>query len=380
MLGYLLGVPALVVRLSHCWSWIDRVSPMTVLYAIGLVVGNIGLLPVESSARQLNATIGDLAIAIAIPSMLMGCDLRLWSTGKSLKAFLSGLLAVITATFAGYYLFRGAAGGTLPHRDYAQVCAVATGIYTGGIPNMGAIKQGVGMNPEVFLCITIYDLIVTSLYLIFVIFFGKSVFRKVLSPPAHTEPDVANPESAENSPRTRKQQIGHYAIILGMPLLIAAASALAANMGSTFSMSIFVLMLSTLAIGCSFLPFVRKRSDAFFNTGLFFVYIFCLSIATGCDVQQLNILGHLNLLAYLAFVVFGSMSLQILMGRLLKLDSDTVLVTSVALINSPPFVPMVAALLRNKSVVLVGLFVGLLGYMLGNYLGVGIYHLLLLLE
>lgn len=52
------------------------------------------------------------------------------------------------------------------------------------------------------------------------------------------------------------------------------------------------------------------------------------------------------------------------------------MVSSVALINSPPFVPMVAGVLGNKNVVITGIAVGLLGYALGNYLGIGLWWLL----
>jgi uncharacterized membrane protein len=52
------------------------------------------------------------------------------------------------------------------------------------------------------------------------------------------------------------------------------------------------------------------------------------------------------------------------------------MVTSVALINSPPFVPLVAALLNNKELIILGITIGLLGYMLGNYLGLGFFYLL----
>ena len=38
---YLIGVPLLVMRLSKRWKWIDKVSPMTVLYVIGLAVANL---------------------------------------------------------------------------------------------------------------------------------------------------------------------------------------------------------------------------------------------------------------------------------------------------------------------------------------------------
>ncbi len=37
---------------------------------------------------------------------------------------------------------------------------------------------------------------------------------------------------------------------------------------------------------------------------------------------------------------------------------------------------MAAALLKNRDVVMVGIAIGLLGYAIGNYLGIGIYFLL----
>ena len=39
---YLLGVPLLVMQLAKRWNWIEKVSPMTVLYLIGLAVARNG--------------------------------------------------------------------------------------------------------------------------------------------------------------------------------------------------------------------------------------------------------------------------------------------------------------------------------------------------
>ncbi len=46
------------------------------------------------------------------------------------------------------------------------------------------------------------------------------------------------------------------------------------------------------------------------------------------------------------------------------------MITSTALIFSPPFVPVVAGAIQNKEVIVSGLTVGIIGYALGNYLGV----------
>jgi uncharacterized membrane protein len=54
---------------------------------------------------------------------------------------------------------------------------------------------------------------------------------------------------------------------------------------------------------------------------------------------------------------------------LFKIDADTLMISSTALICSPPFVPVVAGALKNRQVILSGLTVGIIGYAAGNYLG-----------
>ena len=179
---YLLGVPMLVMWLAKRWTWIDRVSPMTVLYLIGLAVANLvptnnGVFNVDAGT---NTLFSNVAVPLAIPLMLMGCNTKGWQVGKAFKVFITGLVSVLIVTVVGFFLFQPSVHSSESYRGFAQVCAVATGIYTGGIPNMGAIKQAVGMPNQTYLYITSYDLIVTGIYLVFIVLFGKTVFRKLL--------------------------------------------------------------------------------------------------------------------------------------------------------------------------------------------------------
>ena len=382
---YLLGVPLLVMQLAKRWNWIEKVSPMTVLYLIGLAVAN--LLPTDDGIFSLNTAtntlFSNLAVPLAIPLMLMGCDMNNWQIGKAFKVFLSGLLSVLIVTVAGYFIFRGSYSNP---KGFAQVCAVATGIYTGGIPNMGAIKQAVGMPHQTYLYITSYDLIVTGLYLVFVIFFGKKVFRtllgsgKIKSSNAGTQ-TKSDDESVKVNPFDHehlKTSLLAIAITLAIAAISYAVSLIASRDGSP-NMTVLILLLTTLAIAASFLPPMRKQQHSF-DLGLYCVYVFCLAIASACNVREMDIAGSLPILYYLGFIILGSLILQILFAKLLKIDGDSVMVCSVALINSPPFVPLAAALLNNKDIVILGITIGLLGYMLGNYLGIGLYHLLFALS
>ena len=45
------------------------------------------------------------------------------------------------------------------------------------------------------------------------------------------------------------------------------------------------------------------------------------------------------------------------------------MITSTALICSPPFVPVIAGAIKNREIIVSGLTVGIIGYAIGNYLG-----------
>lgn len=383
---YLLCVPLVVMRLAKRWTWIEKVSPMTVLYVVGLAVAN--LIPADNGVFNVdlatNTVFSNVAVPLAIPLMLMGCNLGGWQVGKAFKVFFSGLFSVLIVTLVGYFLFRSEYND---NEGFAQVCAVATGIYTGGIPNMGAIKQAVGMPDQTYLYITSYDLIVTGLYLVFIIFFGKIVFRKLLpatsSHNSKTDSETITHNEDENTevkPFDKTHRKASF-LAIGITLVIAAVSygvSLLCSKDGSPNMTVLILLLTTLAIAASFLPSMRRQQHSF-DLGLYCVYVFCLAIATACNVREMDIAGSLPILYYLGFIIIGSLILQILFAKLLKIDGDSVMVCSVALINSPPFVPLAAALLNNKDIVVLGITIGLLGYMLGNYLGIGIFHLLLAL-
>lgn len=381
---YLLIVPASLMLLARRWRWIDRVSPMTVLYIIGLLVAN--LTPwMDKKSIELTNMIGNLCVPLALPLMLMSCNLNHWSTSKVLKAFGSGLIAVMLVTLAGFYIFSNVNDAT----RMAQVSAVAIGIYTGGIPNMGAIAKGVGMDSETFLYVTSYDLIVTGLYLTFVILGGKTVFRRLLPATQTPSSDTAGTQHYTPTQPNSKKPLGAVASVgISLPIAIAIAAVsyvISTRCPDNLSTPVLILLITTLSIGISFLPAVRhlcgtphdSESQPYtFRAGLYFVYVFCFSIANSCNVSTMHLAGSLNILWYIFFIVVGSLLLQILFSRLLHLDGDTTLTTSVALINSPPFVPLVAALLGNREVIILGISIGLLGYMIGNYLGIATFFLL----
>jgi uncharacterized membrane protein len=92
------------------------------------------------------------------------------------------------------------------------------------------------------------------------------------------------------------------------------------------------------------------------------------------SVENIDLLA--NMLMYIALVIVGSLILHAILSWIFRINVDDYIITSTALSNSPPFVPVVAAALRNKAVVVPGMIIGVIGYAIGNYLGVAIAYLL----
>jgi len=112
-----------------------------------------------------------------------------------------------------------------------------------------------------------------------------------------------------------------------------------------------------------------------YQAGNYFILIFCLVVSSMADFNRLVSTAPI-MIVYVTFTVFACLALHAALAALFKIDADTVIITSVAGICSPPLVPMVAAALKNKEVVLSGVITGIIGWVVGTYLGIALSYLL----
>ncbi len=373
---FLFGNPLVLMLLARRWPIIEKISPMVILYVIGLVVGNCGWLGVN--ATNICSQVSNGVVLLTIPLMLLGCDYKSLSAKMALKAFFIGLFSVLAVTVAGFFLFRGQAMASgVEGTDFAKISAVMTGIYIGGIPNLAPVSKAVSLPQHLFLLVSGYDLIITGLYLIVIVFFGNIIIRKVFGK-KKDDNYVGNDNVGirESEKKTWPELLLNRAAGVGVAILIAAvAYAVSLLLPIKNNVAVIIIVITTLSIAVSFWKPMRKLEGTF-DMGLYFVYVFCLAVAMMVNVHDLELSRYLFVLYYIGFAVFGSLALQMLLAKLFKVDGDLTLAASIAFINSPPFVPMVAAVLKNKDVILPGIAIGLLGYAVGNYLGIAMFWLL----
>jgi uncharacterized membrane protein len=139
-------------------------------------------------------------------------------------------------------------------------------------------------------------------------------------------------------------------------------------------MIVVILTITSLGLGASFIPKISRIKKSF-QLGMYLIVVFSMAIASMADIKMLFSISN-GLFFFVLIAVFGSFIIQVFLSKLLKIDTDTTIITSTAFVFSPPFVPVVAGALKNKEIIISGITVGLIGYAIGNYLGITLSYLL----
>ncbi len=371
-LFYLL-FPALVIFLeSRKVGFVDRIGAVVVCYAAGLILGNIGVLPREAKAIQ--DAITSVAIPLALPLMFFSLDISGWKRtgGKALLSFGLEMAAVTVVSCAGFLIFRGGIGA-----ETNKLAGMLSGVYTGGTINLVAIATALKANPVLLVASNASDIVASALYLLFLMTVGRRVLGIFLRP----YDSEGSKEKADTSQYTSYMGIFSKKIVL--PLLAAfGAAVLIAGIGASFMFILpgtwgtvtAILVISTLGIAASFIPRLRAVKMTY-QLGNYFILVFCLAIGSMADIRSLAV-AIPPVIGYVTLAVFGSMALHVLLCAIFKVDVDTMIITSVAGVCSPPFVPMVASALKNTKIILPGVVTGIIGWVAGTYLGIGVSYVL----
>lgn len=360
--------PAGVLWLCRRVKWLGKTGPVLVLYILGVIVGNV-IHP--AGMKGVQDALSNSMVPLAIPLMLFACTFSRQKTRSQLLALVTGLCAVTVMVIVGFFIF----GPNID--DSAKVGGMMTGTYTGGTINTAAIKVMLGAPDETFILLNAYDMIISFLYLAFLLTFGIKWFRKIL-PSDGIDGQEVEQDDRENPYKGLFTASGlkEAGFLLLVDLaVVAVAGGLGLLAGDKAFMVVFILALTTLGIALSFWKPVKTRRYGY-EVGMYFIYVFSMVVASMADLRQFDLGSSLSILGYLTLVIFGSLLLQVVLARIFRIDADTMTVSSVTYICSPPFVPMITAAMKNRSVLACGLTIGIFGYAIGNYLGYLVYELL----
>ncbi len=367
---FYLFFPLIILRLCHRFRFINKIGAVVMAYLIGFIIGNTGLLPLISGAEPVQEYLTLLSVPLAIPLLLFSMDIKNWRrmAGKTMLSMLFAIIAVSISVVAGFFIFQN-------HgiRDLSDVAGMMVGLYTGSTPNLASIQLALGADETNYMLIVTYDLVIGAFHLLFVMTIAQRIALKFLPAYRFLDPLTARQGNFDGDDpywgMLKKDMRRPLLKAFGASLLIfGIAASTTLFIPESSQLAIVILLITTLGIAGSAIPAIRNIKKSY-ELGMYLILVFCMVIASRADIRSIDFVAMI-IAAYVALVVFGSMIIQALLSRICKVDADTYIITSTAMICNPAIVPVVAGALKNREVIFSGLAVGIIGLALGNYLGI----------
>lgn len=373
---FYLVAPAGVLWICRKSKIFGKIGPVLVLYFLGVIVANINIIP--ESAAGVQDALSSILVPLAIPMMLFACNFKNFSVKQTLKSFIIGVFSVVVMVVVGYYIMGNGLGEEGPIMG-----AALTGQYTGGAGNLAAVKMMLNLDNTTFILLSTCNLIVSFFYLMFLMSGGVQLARRIVGGKQKRHSDIVKTsEYVDDNPYRdfgKKRVLIQLLKIFGVAALVTVASL---GIGKLFKedyfMIIMILTLTTISLLLSFNKRI-KSWDKSYDLGMYLIYIFCFVMASMADLSKIDLISSINILLFQTIIVFGSLFLTIILAKFIKVDADNAVITSDTLINSPICVPMIAATMKNKDVIIVGITNGIAGYAVGNYIAFFLYQILLMI-
>ncbi|MGI9273936.1 MAG: DUF819 family protein [Endozoicomonas sp.] len=373
LIPFYLLVPVFSIALCMRSKALNRLGPVIVCYSIGTLLG-LGLEQMNYASGELRAVQEEalgILVALALPLLLFSTDVRGWfgQAGRTALAMIMALLSVAVVAVVAAQPLQGEVD------NLWQIAGMAVGAFTGSTPNVAAVKTATGASSDTFLLVHGYDVITSMLYLVLIMTSAHRIALLFLPAYGKDKNSAEEADHDEHLEQFRELLIPHRVkrllVALGLTLLVVAgAVGLSQLIPENYSTMAVILLLTAGGMVCALSEKVRAIPNTY-HLGMYLIMVFC-TVAGSLFTLDVFARISLELMLYFLAIVFGSMLIHLLLCRFTKIDADTFLITSVASICSPPFVPVAAAVMNNKKILLSGLSAGVIGYAAGNVLGVGV--------
>ena len=401
----LVFAPAIWIAIGLRSNWVDRIGLVLLCFASGILLNSLAFLCFDissasaSTALSTQTTITEISIALALPLLLFSVNLKqaLAEASLATKSMIFALFSVVTMSSALANFFEGEIA------NLWQVAGLAVSAYTGGGPNMAAVNSAIDGDHATFVTMTSYDIMLSALFLLFILSFGRTVFSGFLKPhhskeattsfvntngngngKTEQENNTLEKTAAEDAfshmsnetaqsylQLTRKNSLPNAAKALMLACITVGLSALLSSLlPKSVQSTGIIILITTLGVLASFVRAIQSLKVSF-KLGMYLVLIFCFTMGS---MTNISVLADLDwaLFAYIGLMLTGALVMHALLCKTFNIDVDTFLVTISAAVMSVPFIPVIVASLRNPALLVPGFAAAIFGYAIGNYLGIAI--------
>lgn len=353
-------------------KWFGKLSGILVTMISMSLLAMAGVVPVASNPN-IKVEVYDLVfsyfIPISIPMLLFSSNIIkiVKESGKLLVAYILGAIGIVIGCFIAFGLI-----GLGP--DSGKTAGVIAATLIGGSVNFIAAAEALNFSTNPLFTATIaVDNFVSNLYTLFLFLTPSLVFlsRFFVKPKAENRIEDSESKKVE-FPITMER----IAVSVFIAALIAGAGSfvspyLQSLLQTDINLSILIITIFAVLAANLFPKQLQPLENTAFSVGLWMMYVFLAVIGAATNIQQIFSIGPAVLAFYITIMLFHFVFLLAL-AKLFKLDVYEVVISSAANIMGPSVAAPMAASMGQKKLVTPGILVGILGYVIGTFIGVSI--------
>ncbi len=365
-----LALWAALMFLAALGFWSDRtrigrnVSGVAIILAVAMASSNLGVLPKSSDAYNV---VWIYLVPLAIPLLLFKANLRsvLAETGSMMAAFFLGAVGTTIGALLGYWV--------LPLGEHgSDLAGIFSATYIGGSMNMAAVGQALEVDPSVMTASVAADNVVGVMYLAFLAMVPTlALFRWWYRNSRQADATLQQTDeqiAAENN--ASELNLAHAGFALGLSFLICAISTVLAERLGVGSYSILFVTALTLILANLF-PRQLAQLKGDYEIGIFFMYVFFAAIGISADIGAM-ISSALILAVYTLIIIICHATLIFAGSRWFKLELMEVVIASNACAAGPASAAALAAGKGRRDLVAPAVLLGVFGYAIANFVGIGL--------
>jgi uncharacterized membrane protein len=358
MWAAVLGVAAFGV-----WSdarWLGRwLSGAVVALLGGILLSNLGIIPNEADVYD---NIYSYILPLAIPLVLFEADLA--RIVREARRLMLGFLAGAAGTIVGGLLAYVTIG---LGDDGAEITAAFTAAYVGGTANLLAVGQAVGLKPGDSLAAVVAAGNLTVILYLVLLFLMRNLVWLARQLSTDIEAARSTPRARERAPLSATPLI--YSVTISA-FICAIGFAVQDNLGWPGSALLTITLLSVML--ATVFPLFFADLDCASPLGFALLHILFAAIGASASIQAVITFGPV-LMLFATIMLAVHLVFILVAARLFSLDLEEAMVASNACALGAPTAAAMALSFRRNDLAVPAMLCGVLGYAVGNFVGLAIY-------
>jgi len=374
-----IGVMAVITIIPVFFIWLERATKWRIfnylpaiiwIFVTPIALSNLGVIPKSSPVYS---TFKSFAVPMFIVLMLLDINIResfkvAW---RSVGVLVMGSIGVVVGAVVAFVIFQSGLGA-----DSWSGFGALAGSWIGGTGNLAAVAESLNTNPQIVGIVVLVDNFVYIVYFPIILMSMKWAgwydrFTKV----SRAEIEHFNQAAADIEQKSHVVRYNDVLTLVG----ISFACIFIANWLSGWLPEIppvmtkktwSMLIVTTFGILLSATKLKKVPGTKPLSLGL--VYIYMTMMGAMADLNNIGsayfflLAGFVCIVIHFVFIVVAS--------RIFRVDVSMAAVASVAAVGGAASAP-VAAGYHREELIPISIMLALIGYALGNYLGVATAYL-----